>query len=102
MIPVRTPLVKALTLLVTLAVTATVAPAASAAPDPAGPAGGGNTIRSIRVNEQADRTEVLITGSEKPTFTVFKLEHPSRLFIDIVGANARPGKRLLDGNRPKI
>ena len=51
---------------------------------PAAFAGNTNTISSVDVVEEADRTVITIVGSRKPTFTVFKLSNPQRLFIDIV------------------
>lgn len=47
----------------------------------------GNTIHAIDVAEKADRTEITVVASSRPTFTVFKLANPTRLFIDIVDAD---------------
>lgn len=46
-----------------------------------------NAISRIQVEEAPDRTVISIEGSRRPTFTVFKLTSPQRLFIDIVDAD---------------
>ncbi|MCB9728759.1 MAG: type IV pilus secretin PilQ [Deltaproteobacteria bacterium] len=66
--------------LTTLMVAATVAPV-SASPRAA------NAIQRIQVREASDQTIVEIESQAKPTFTVFKLADPPRLFVDVVGAD---------------
>ncbi|MEZ4266171.1 MAG: type IV pilus secretin PilQ [Myxococcota bacterium] len=66
--------------LTAILVTATVAPV-SASPRAA------NAIQRIQVREASDQTVVEIESQAKPTFTVFKLADPPRLFVDVVGAD---------------
>lgn len=58
------------------------------------PAGGvrqaTNEIRGIDIQEESESTVVTIRGDRIPTFTVFKLHDPIRLFVDV--ANADVGK----------
>ena len=42
-----------------------------------------NTIENLRVEETTSHTEIYVEGTQTPTFTVFKLEDPIRLFIDM-------------------
>ena len=67
------------------ALVATVAVPASAR----GPRAAVNVVRSIDVHETADSTVVVIHGSANPTFTVFKLLDPVRLFVDVANADIR-------------
>ncbi len=50
-----------------------------------------NRVRSVDHSEVGGATKILIRGSGTPTFTVYKLDRPSRVVVDV--ANAR-----LDGN----
>jgi type IV pilus assembly protein PilQ len=49
--------------------------------------GGANVIRSIDVGEAAGAVEVAITGTHAPSYTVFKLQDPPRLVVDLAGAD---------------
>jgi type IV pilus assembly protein PilQ len=44
---------------------------------------GSNSITGIKVSEEATETVVTITASRTPTFSVFKLDDPVRLFVDV-------------------
>ncbi|MCA9664482.1 MAG: type IV pilus secretin PilQ [Myxococcales bacterium] len=46
-----------------------------------------NTISTLKVQERGDETIIELTGSSRPMFSVFKLERPPRLTLDI--ANGR-------------
>ena len=46
-----------------------------------------NVIQRIDVSEKTARTEITVVATTRPTFTVFKLDKPTRLFIDIVDAD---------------
>ena len=46
-----------------------------------------NRLDSLTVTETATTTEVVLSGSAPPTFTVFKLTGPTRLFIDVSNAD---------------
>ena len=48
-----------------------------------------NAIENLRVKETASHTEIHVEGSQTPTFTVFKLEDPIRLFIDMPNTNLK-------------
>src|SRR5919201_1919050 len=49
--------------------------------------GGANVIRSIDVGEAAGAVEVAITGTHAPSYTVFKLQDPPRLVVDLAGVD---------------
>jgi type IV pilus assembly protein PilQ len=49
-------------------------------------AGNRNQIRAITFSEEAGTTRVRIAGSEIATFTVYKLERPSRVVVDVARA----------------
>ncbi len=46
-----------------------------------------NAIRSIDVAEQGGAVELAIRGSRPPSYTVFKLQDPPRLVVDLAGAD---------------
>ena len=56
---------------------------------PAASASSTNVVQSIEVAEKDASTEITIHGTNSPTFTVFKLEDPIRVFIDMVDADMR-------------
>ncbi len=47
-----------------------------------------NQISGITVTEEADETVILISADHTPTFSVFKLDEPVRLFVDVSLADA--------------
>ena len=61
---------------------AAVAVAAVFAPSPAR-ADSKNEIRAVTFDEDAGTTRVHVRGAQTPTFTVYKLERPSRVVIDV-------------------
>src|SRR5262249_54481404 len=63
----------------------------TAAPALAAPAGV-NAIQRLDTREEGATTVVTIRGTSTPTFTVYKLERPERVVIDV--ANARLGVDL--------
>ena len=46
-------------------------------------ADGKNEIRSVTFDEDGGTTRVHVRGAQTPTFTVYKLERPSRVVIDV-------------------
>ncbi|MFN3200347.1 MAG: AMIN domain-containing protein, partial [Bradymonadia bacterium] len=46
-----------------------------------------NALAALEVNETATATEIIVTGSAPPTFAVFKLTQPNRLFVDVSNAD---------------
>jgi type IV pilus assembly protein PilQ len=56
------------------------ADAGAAAPAP-------NVIRAIDVSERGDAVELDIRGSRAPSYTVFKLQDPPRLVVDVAGGD---------------
>ncbi len=46
-----------------------------------------NTLQEIAVTEDPAATLIRISGSDTPTFNVFRLDDPPRLFIDIAGGD---------------
>ncbi len=57
----------------------------AAAAEPA--RGAPNEIRAIEVSDQAGGLELAIRGSRAPSYTVFKLQDPPRLVLDLAGAD---------------
>lgn len=46
-----------------------------------------NLLTALTVQEAADTTVITVQGRRAPTFTTFRLERPTRLFVDIAGAD---------------
>lgn len=46
-----------------------------------------NRLARVHVRETAEATEIIVEGDQKPTFTVFKLNDPPRLFVDLSNAD---------------
>lgn len=46
-----------------------------------------NAIKKIGVDESGETTVIRIEGATKPTFSVFRLQSPTRIFVDIVNAD---------------
>ena len=46
-----------------------------------------NRVQKITVTEGATKTTVDVVATRRPTFTVFKLGNPTRLFVDVVDAD---------------
>lgn len=61
---------------------AAVIVAAAIAPSPVR-AGSKNEIRAVTFEDDAGTTRVRVRGAQTPTFTVYKLERPSRVVIDV-------------------
>lgn len=61
--------------------------------------GGANPVTGISVTEDANETVVTISVARTPTFSVFKLDDPIRLFVDISqGDVARVGEPVVVDN----
>ncbi len=61
-----------------------------------------NVVGSVAVEESADETRILIEGTREPTFTVFKLEEPPRLVVDMSRTDVSGVDRLLEVNRGNV
>ncbi len=72
-------------ILARLVVTGLLAAAALPGRAPAAPSP--NAIRSIDVAERSGAVEVDIRGSRAPSYTVFKLQEPPRLVVDLAGGD---------------
>src|SRR5262245_52230633 len=70
-----------------------VAAIASYANVPSARADGKNEIRAVTFDEDAGTTRIHIRSAQTPTFTVYKLERPTRVVIDV------PQARLADALR---
>lgn len=46
-----------------------------------------NVLKAIEVDGSADASRVHISGSRSPVYTVFKLENPARVVVDLAGAD---------------
>ncbi len=57
-----------------------------------------NRLDALEVRETDQATEIVVKGSVPPTFTVFKLTDPIRLFVDISNADARALGNTTVGN----
>ena len=51
---------------------------------------GANRIHKITYSEEADETVIKVTADETPTFSVFKLDDPVRLFVDVSRGETGP------------
>src|SRR5262245_37105921 len=51
----------------------------------------GNTVRRLDLGEEGAATTVSIRGSATPTFTVYKLERPERVVVDVANAELATG-----------
>ncbi len=60
-------------------------------------AGGKNQIRGVAIRHDAGATTVRIQGSGTPTFTVYKLERPTRVVVDVAQATL---DRSVRGDEP--
>ncbi len=69
-----------------LALCALLAPARPAAEVPR-PAPAANVIRNIGVSDTGGGVELEIRGTRAPSYTVFKLQDPPRLVVDLAGAD---------------
>jgi type IV pilus assembly protein PilQ len=49
-------------------------------------AGGKNQIRAVTVDDATGPTLVRVRGTQTPTFTVYKLERPTRVVVDVASA----------------
>ncbi len=59
-------------------------------------AAGPNALRRIDIREEPQETIIAIEGSKTPTFTVFKLDDPPRLFVDIANTDVAAVNRTLE------
>ncbi|CAN5887976.1 hypothetical protein BH11MYX2_BH11MYX2_06750 [soil metagenome] len=58
---------------------------------------GKNEIRAVAFSEDAGMTKVVVRGALTPTFTVYKLEKPSRVVIDVPQARLAEAMRGHEG-----
>ena len=42
-----------------------------------------NHIEQVTIQETKSGTEIIVHGNQEPSFSVFKLSNPTRLFVDI-------------------
>jgi len=61
-----------------------------------------NEIRAIDVSDQVGGLEVAIRGSRPPSYTVFKLQDPPRLVLDLAGADVSGVTSPLSVNRSGV
>ncbi len=50
-----------------------------------------NQVRSVAHSEIGSATKILVRGTATPTFTVYKLERPSRVIVDVANATLAKG-----------
>ena len=60
-------------------------------------ADGKNEVRAVSFTEDAGTTRVHVRGAQTPTFTVYKLERPSRVVIDVPQARLAEALRGHEG-----
>src|SRR5262245_19680755 len=53
-------------------------------------AGALGAVKGLRIAQEGARTLVTIAGTGTPTFTVFKLERPTRVVVDVANARLDP------------
>ena len=78
---------------VTLVALALLAPSAAAAAEL-------NALSGLKVAKTAGGAQVVVAGSKAPTFTVFRLNDPDRLVVDLQGADAAAIAGLHNGAGP--
>ncbi len=61
-----------------------------------------NVVRSVAVEESGSETLIRIEGTREPIFTVFKLEEPPRIVVDLSRTDISEVDRLLEVNRGNI
>ncbi|MDF1564910.1 MAG: type IV pilus secretin PilQ [Deltaproteobacteria bacterium] len=61
-----------------------------------------NEVRAVEVNERGSVTEVRILGSQRPTYTVFKLAEPTRIVVDLSTTDISKVERLVDVDTPAV
>ncbi|HCF60199.1 MAG TPA: type IV pilus secretin PilQ, partial [Myxococcales bacterium] len=59
-----------------------------------------NVVKSIDVAGQGAEAKVTLSGSKVPVFTVFKLSEPSRVVVDVSGADVSAVRGPRDGVGP--
>ncbi len=59
-----------------------------------------NTLSGLKISALGGGAQVVVTGSRAPTFTVFRLNDPDRLVVDLTGADASEIKGHHDGSGP--
>ena len=72
------------------------APAVVATPAHAQAEQTSNRLTRVEVRETSSATEIVVEGDRKPTFTVFKLSDPTRLFVDVSNADIRAVRTPID------
>src|SRR5512142_1616845 len=80
-----------------LALCALLAPASPLADAPR--AAAPNVIQGIGVSDAAGGVELEIRGTRAPTYTVFKLQDPPRLVVDLAGADVSAAAPRVAGKR---
>ena len=63
---------------------------------------GKNRIDAVRFDDAGQSTTIRIRGTSVPTFTVYKLERPNRVVIDISGAELGPKVKAQQDNAETI
>src|SRR5947208_15596932 len=64
---------------------------------PTARADGKNEVRAVTFDEDAGVTRIHVRGAQTPTFTVYKLERPSRVVIDLPQAKLGEALRGHEG-----
>ncbi len=64
---------------------------------PAAARAGKNTIRSVESKDVNGTTKILVRGSSTPTFTVYKLERPARVVVNIASSKMAGSLAADDG-----
>lgn len=78
-----------LSVLILCALTGLSAPAFARGPGETSHHAATNSVGSLQVNEHKDGTYIRIHGTSRPTFSVFKLTSPLRLFVDISASDVQ-------------
>ncbi|HSP81928.1 MAG TPA: AMIN domain-containing protein, partial [Myxococcaceae bacterium] len=59
-----------------------------------------NSLKDLKVAQTGEGTQVVVTGTRAPTFTVFRLSGPERLVVDLSSADATAIKGHHEGRGP--
>jgi type IV pilus assembly protein PilQ len=59
-----------------------------------------NALKDVQVSATPTGAQVVVTGSQSPIFTVFRLSDPDRLVVDVTSADGTAVKGVRDGIGP--
>ena len=61
-----------------------------------------NQIRGVKISRTGAQTLITVAGSERPSYTAFKLKSPSRLVIDIADSQVRGVPSVIESDKELV